>query len=163
MNSRHRAKGVSSVELIAGCLVLTPLVLLSIDVASIFSGVSIASQACRDAARCAASGMPADISGPHSNAIVGQQAPPYQRAQAALSNYHTNNKVVYQPAISQMRETIDNPVPTQPVFGPVIGQVTVSINEVVAPPFTLAMFPETVTLTSTQTFPYTYVISPAVP
>jgi Flp pilus assembly protein TadG len=160
MKERRGQQGTLSIELIAGCMLLVPLLLLIIDVSTLFYGSALIGSACREAARSAANGMPADLSGPHSKTNVAMKTPPYQRVVSALSNYHTNNQVVFSPTVQSITETIEAPVPAAPVYGPVIGYVTVELSTTVAPPFTIAPFPQTVSLTSQQTFPYTYVLSP---
>src|SRR5271156_6852678 len=57
--ARSNHRGQSIVELVAGLIVVIPVLLVLIDCAFVLSGVQMADSTCREAARIAASGDPA--------------------------------------------------------------------------------------------------------
>jgi hypothetical protein len=143
-------KAQSTIELVAGLMILIPIVLSLIDIAVFVMGVSLNDSVCRDATRAAASGPPDKIA-------HGQ---PKQRAEMVVKrSYKTEGAIRLSPDVD-IRENIREPLPSEPYGGPVDGEVTVSTTVNVHPPFLVSVFcgSSGITFKSEQTFPYTWVM-----
>ena len=156
---RNRKTGSSAVELCLALFIIVPLVVLAIDAGFLFFGCAFASTACREAARWASNGQPADVTQPHSG-LVASNTGPYTRAVNALATFHTSKFAAF--SSMQVSETITDPVPTSPFGGMANGNVTVSMQATVAPPIPLPMIPTYVQFPVQESFPYTWVM-PATP
>lgn len=153
MRSTRHTHAQSTIELVVGLMVLVPIVLFAIDIGTIFLGATVNSGLCREAARCAAQAAPNAIS----------PGSPQARADLVVSAQAARSKgaVVVNPTCITT-ENVRPPIPTQPFGGPVVGDVTVRTSVDVYPPFILsAVGYKKVTLTNSQTFPFTYVMSSA--
>lgn len=145
------------VEFLCGLVVLVPIVLLAIDLVSIYSGYSLNNRMCADAARAAASGPP--------DALMSRS--PRSRAEGVIHNvydeatvkkYNVLGRVVIHPDCV-VTERLTSPIPSAALGGPIDGDVTVQTTVDVIPPFLIKQFmPGGVTLSTQQTFPYTYIV-----
>jgi hypothetical protein len=138
---------VSIVELLAGLMVIVPVLLLCIDVATLFMGAQLNATACREAARAASNGPP--------SAVVSGE--PQRRAETVVRRvFKTGGAVRLQPDI-QCTETVRQ-LPDPQFGGPAIGEVTVQTKVAVYPPFLVSSVvgPQGVVLTSEHTYPITW-------
>lgn len=150
---RNRARGQSTIELVAGIIVIIPIVLFGLDAATLFMAQSLNSQVCRDAARAASNGPPSAIF-PNS---------PKQRAELVVRRTNkTEGAIRLNPEVT-VTENLRQPLPTQPFGGVVDGEVTVETSVDVAPPFIIKnVVPKgLVTIKASQTFPFTWVMENA--
>jgi len=148
-------RGQSLTELLAGLMVVIPVVLFCVDVGTLYLGVSVNSTACRDAARAASTGKPGVMtSGTHT---LNSGTQPYDRALAVLKKgFKTAGAVRLSDDIT-VTETLRSPIPSAPYGGPIDGEVTVLSKITVAPPFLIsAVVGKGVEFQTSQTFPYTY-------
>ncbi len=156
MNRRcsRRLSGQSLVELAAGVMVIIPVVLVLIDLTTIVLGVNMNNGICRDAARAASSGPPDKI----------QAGQPKQRAEAVVRKTAKPGGAVRVDNNVVITETVREPVPTQPFGGPVDGEVTVQTTVHIYPPFIVSAVVGSggMDFTTSQTFPYTWVMENAV-
>lgn len=148
---QHKIHGQSTIEVIAGILVLIPIALFAIDGVTLFMGASLNSQVCRDAARAAANGPPT---------VMSPTLTPRQRAEAVVRRTQKNEGAVRLQPDVVCRESVTR-VPTPPWGGIVEGTVTVTTAVDVYPPFLLKCTMPRVTLRNEQTFPFTYVLASA--
>lgn len=150
----YRSKhGQSAVELAAGIIVIIPIVLFGLDVACLFMGQSMNASICRDAARAAAAGPPSSIS---------PQLTPKQRAEAVVRRTQKAEGAIRVNSEVQCSEAVTR-TPTMPFGGIVEGTVTVQTSVDVYPPFILKNIVNkgAVKLTTSQTFPFTFVMASA--
>jgi Flp pilus assembly protein TadG len=146
-----RRQGQSLVEMGAGLLVLIPVVLVCIDLATIYMGVNLNDNVCRDAARAASVGPPDGIPG-----IADGES--LRRAQGVVSRANaTTGAVRLLPASVKVTENVVL-LPSAPYGGPVNGTVTVSTAVMVYPPFLLSLMNkgEGQKFTTAKTFAYTW-------
>jgi hypothetical protein len=160
-NVLNRKRGSSVIELCLALFIIVPLVLLSVDAGFLFFGCAFGSTACREAARWASNGAPADVTSAHSG-VVGSGTGPYLRAVNALSTFRGSRVAGFDSASLQVSETITDPVPAAPFGGMANGNVTVSMQVTVAPPIPLPFMPSYVQFPVQESFPYTWVM-PATP
>jgi hypothetical protein len=153
--------GQSTIEILCGFIIFVPLILLAIDLVTVYSGYSLNNRMCRDAARAASSGPP--------NAL--NAGSPKQRADgvirevynaATVKNYNVLGTVHPHPDCV-VTEQLTGPIPDTSLGGPVDGQVTVETTVDVVPPFLIKEFvgPKGISLTTRETFPYTYIVPSA--
>ena len=140
--------GQSLVELGAGLLIVIPVILVGIDLATLYMGVNLNDTVCRDAARAASVGAP--------DAITSGE--PLRRAQGVVSRANaTAGAIRMDPSSVKVTESI-NSLPKAPYGGPVNGQVTVTTSVNVYPPFLLSLMSQgqPQTFTTNKTFAYTW-------
>lgn len=145
--SRTPGRGASIIELAAGLMIIVPVVLFCIDVATLFMGAQLNASACREAARAASNGPPSAV-------VAGE---PQRRAETVVRRvFKTGGAVRLQPDI-QCTETVRQ-LPDPNFGGPALGEVTVQTKVHVYPPFLISTVvgPGGVTLTSEHTFPITW-------
>jgi len=156
-----RRSGQSLIELTAGLMVLVPVILFLVDFAFILWGVQSNDLVCRDAARAAAAGDPADATA---------------RAEAVVSSTGERNSSVITSSI--LIPPVEVYVTQEPVRqfdrtthqeyspgGSVSGTVKVS-TEVEITPFVLKMLlagQRKLTFQSHQSFPITYIMPVVAP
>ncbi len=148
---QRKYNGQSLLELLAGAMVLIPIVLFGIDVAMVFMGQSMNTTICRDAARAAASGPPSSIS---------PTLTPKQRAEAVVRRTQKAEGAIRIDPVVIVNEQVTR-TPTLPFGGIVEGTVTVQTSVDVYPPFLLGHVVEkgAVKITASQTFPFTWVMA----
>lgn len=143
-----RKNGQSIIELAVGILVLVPIVLVLFDLAVLVLGVQINDSVCRDAARAAASGNPADIKA-RAQAIVN-------RVNAQSSGMLSNFVLKDCSTSSVSKQNIDN---AKQYGGPVTGTVTVTTQVDIRPFVVTWVYQggDPLKFNSRQSFPFTYV------
>jgi hypothetical protein len=158
MNKMRGRKGQHFVELTAGLFVLVFLVLSFMDMSTVLTAAALNSSLARDAARAASTGPPGELS-IGTNREVDPTQLPYQRACAAILKAKPNSDSFELASQIQVTETVQSPLPTQPYGGPVSGSVRVATTMLVHPRFVLPVVKiGTLSLTATETFPYTWVM-----
>ena len=141
--------GQSFTELATGLLVVIPIVLLCIDVATICMGVTLNDSVCRDAARAASLGAP--------NGITPGE--PQRRAEGVVNKANkTTGAIRLDPAVTVTENIVSLPLTN--FGGPVKGEVTVFTTVHVFPPFLLSTFvgamDKGIDFKTSQTFSYTW-------
>lgn len=158
MNKDRDKKGQHFVELTAGLFVLVFLVLSFMDMSTVLTAAALNSSLARDAARAASTGPPGELTIGTNRAVDPTQLP-YQRASAAILKAKPNSDSFELASQIQVTETVENPLPTQPYGGPVSGSVRVATTMLVHPRFVMSLVKmDTISLTATETFPYTWVM-----
>lgn len=146
-----RARAQSIVELVAGLIVLIPIVLIMIDIGSLYLASIMNSDICREAARAAANGPPGAV----------QTGEPQKRVDTVINRKRAmcaGNVTIDSPV--QVTEAVRTPLPAKPFGGQVDGEVTVETVVTVRPPFLVqAIVPQGVKIRTSQTFPYTWVMA----
>jgi len=152
---RHRkGHGQSMVELLAGLVVLIPVILTLIDLAVLVISVTVNDTVCRDAARACAAGPPAQA---------------VQRAQAVVSKNYKPGGAITSLTVADADVTRNNvdmrvppfggPVPTSTPGSP--PSVTVTTHMKVRPPFLTQVVAANnggqFDFASSATYTYTYV------
>jgi hypothetical protein len=154
---RQNKRGQGLVEVVCVLMCLIPAVLLVIDLGMIAIGAGLNDQACRDAARAAASGPPSDLSiGDNRN--VGAGTSPYDRATAVLKKiYSTRLPMKVRESIVAVETVRD--IPTD-AGGAIDGEISVKTTIDVFPPFLAGAVvgPQGVSLNCTHIVPITYVV-----
>src|SRR5438477_68753 len=130
----RRQSGIHAAELVAGLMILVPLVLYGIDYATVYYGGQMNASACSAACRAAASGPP-------SVATLDPSNTPVNRATAILKRMAQAGAVVRIKSTVRCQETVMGTVPSYPYGGPFIGYVTVKTRCDVFPPFLLPFIP----------------------
>ena len=154
----RRKFGQSTVEILCGFVIFVPLILLAIDMVTVYTGYSLNSRICRDAARAASSGPPNALSaGSAKQRADGVIRDVYN--EATVKKYNVLGTVHLHPDCV-VTEQMAAPIPDSSLGGPIDGQVTVETTVDVIPPFLIKQFvgPNGFTLTARQTFPYTYIV-----
>lgn len=147
-----RKRGQSFVEMAAGLLVVIPVILLCIDLATLYMGASLNDNVCRDAARAASVGPPDGIN----------PGEPQRRANGVVKKANqTAGAIRLDTNNIQVSENIIGKLPSAPYGGPVKGDVTVTTSVQVYPPFILSMIqgPGGITFTTSKTFSYTWAMA----
>lgn len=154
----RKTSGQSTVEILCGFVIFIPLILLAIDLVTLYNGYSLNNRICRDAARAASSGPP--------NALSAGS--PKQRADGVIRDVYNEATVKKYNVLGTVRlhpdcvvtEQLTAPIPDTSLGGPIDGQVTVDTTVDVIPPFLIKGFvgPNGISLTARQTFPYTYIV-----
>jgi hypothetical protein len=146
--------GVQSIELVVGIAILVPILLYSIDFATIFVAGIINDNSCNAAVRAAAAGPPSNYS--------GKLDTPKARASAMLATMAQRAKTIIRVSeFVRAREIELPPYPDSQLGGPVRGTVTIKTRCDVYPPFLLPLVTSHVVLYSTQTFPWTWMEPPS--
>ncbi len=154
----RRGVGQSTVEILCGFVIFVPLILLAIDMVTVYTGYSLNSRICRDAARAASSGPP--------NALSAGS--PKQRADEVIRDVYNEATVKKYNVLGTVRlhpdcivfDQLTGPVPDKTLGGPIDGLVTVETTVDVIPPFLIKQFvgPNGIPMSARQTFPYTYIV-----
>lgn len=154
--NRHE-KGQGLVEVVGILVCLVPVVLLVIDLGMIAIGAGLNDQACRDAARAAASGPPSDLS-KGENRTVGAGTLPYDRAAAVVKKIYSTRLPMKVRENIEAVETVRD-IPTD-AGGAVDGEVSVKTIIDIYPPFLAGAVvgPQGVSLNCTHTVAITYVV-----
>lgn len=149
--------GQGLVEVVGVLVCLVPAVLLLIDLGMIALGAGLNDQACRDAARAAASGPPSLLAIADARA-VGSGTPPHDRARAVVKKIYVTNLPMKVREQIEAFETIRD-VPTE-AGGAVDGEVSVKTTIDIFPPFVAGAVVghNGVTLTCKHSVPITYVV-----
>lgn len=156
-----RRRGASLAELAGALVVVIPIILIIVDLVIIAIGASINDSVCKDAARAAASGPPAD----NAKAVdrrVRSSGSPYERAlKVVKSVYNTNIPAKVREKLL-VTETVRD-VPPPPAGGAVDGEVSVQTTVDIYPPFIIGLVvpDKAVTLKSKHIVPFTYVVPPS--
>lgn len=140
--------GQSFVEMAAGLLVVIPIILLIIDCATLYMGVSLNDTVCRDAARAASMGPPNGI----------KDGEPKHRAETVVQRANrTTGSIRLDPNV-ELNEKIVGSLPSEPYGGPVNGEVSVATTVHVFPPFLISLFtgPHGVDFRTEHHFAYTW-------
>lgn len=146
-SAKVRTAGQSLVELATGLIILVPVILVLVDLAIIVTAVSVNDAVCRDAARVAASGDPADPT------LIKNRALQVIKEAYKAGGYIIGPELVGDPVITKTKE------PTPPYGGPYEGTVSVQTKIVVKVPASIPkLTPSEVELNSRQEFPITYVM-----
>ena len=151
------ANGQGLVEVVGVLICLVPAVLLMIDLGMIALGAGLNDQACRDAARAAASGPPSDLS-IADNRQVGAGASPYDRAMTVIEKiYSTNLPMKVRDQIEAVETVRD--IPTD-AGGAIDGEVSVKTTIDIYPHFIAGAVvgSKGVALSCMHTVPITYVV-----
>jgi Flp pilus assembly protein TadG len=141
------------VELLCGIFVLLFIVLLLFDLTILLEAVNMNNSICREAARAAASGAPDALS----------HGAPLQRAEAIVQKYAKDSGMMRFRPVCVVKENLSLPLPTPPLGGAVVGQVTVETVVNIELPFNPWPLPhEGYSFTARQTYPYTYTVAATV-
>ena len=142
--STRKFRGISTVEMIAGLVVLIPIILTLFDLGCIISGVLVNDTVCRDIARAVSESDPASAK---------------QRAeQLVVQANKKSGSVVSQYSLVGDPQNADLVVPAPEVGGLVKGTVTVRTRVEIRPPFLVGVVygGQGLNFDSQQTFPYTF-------
>jgi hypothetical protein len=145
-----RKRGQSLIELGAGLMVFIPVVLVLIDLAFLVAGAQINDNTCREAARIAASGDPGSARARITSVIERAN----KTSGGMLSNFRLS-------ALNMTPSDITSQISSlTPYGGTISGTVTVSSQVDIRPLLIhwLASSGKPITLCSTQSFPFTYVV-----
>ena len=152
-------RGQSSIELVAGLMFLIPIILFAIDIATIFMGSTLNNSVCRDAARAAAGGPPSVLI---AKFAMNGQPTPQERAKAVVSrNLKSTGAIQLDPNPVVTENVNAASLPSPPFGGVVNGTVTAQTSVDVYTPFLVGRVigKTPIRLTTSQTFPYTWVMS----
>lgn len=139
--SKRKRSAQSTIELIAGVIVLIPIVFALIDLSIIVLAAFKNDSICREACRAAASGDPSQAS---------------RLAQAEIDKYNTPGGFAkFKLAAPPSAQNVEMPPSGH---GLVSGSVCVQTQAEIHAPFIVGFFAPTFTADSTQSFPYTYSI-----
>jgi len=157
LKNRKMVAGQGLVEVVGVLVCLVPAILLIIDLGMIAIGAGLNDQACRDAARAAASGPPSLLSIADARAVNSGTAP-HDRARAVVNRVYMTNLPMKVREKIEAFETIRD-VPTD-AGGAVDGEVSVKTTIDIYPPFVAGAVvgQSGVSLTSKHTVPITYVV-----
>jgi hypothetical protein len=154
-----KAKGQSTIELVAGLIIGVPMILIAIDAIILATGAVINDAACRDAARAAASGPPSALT-ICIDREVASGTTPHKRAKAVIERVYKSGGffVLNDPVL--VIETLRDPLPSGLTGGSLDGEVTVETRIDVKPPFLIQALvgSHAISFTNRQTYPYTYVV-----
>ncbi len=150
-------KGQGLAEVVGVLVCLVPAVLLIIDLGLIAIGAGLNDQACRDAARAAASGPPSDLS-KGENRSLGAGTAPYDRAVAVVKKIYSTKLPMKVREKIEAIETVRD-LPTD-VGGAVDGEISVKTTIDIFPPFLAGAVvgPQGVALNCIHSVPITYVV-----
>jgi hypothetical protein len=154
---RNTKNGQGLVEVVGVLVCLVPAVLLVMDLGMIAIGAGLNDQACRDAARAAASGPPSDLSiGENRNVSAGTS--PYDRALTVVKKIYSTRLPMKVRENIEAVETVRD-IPTD-VGGAIDGEVSVKTTIDIYPPFLAGAVigPNGVALNCKHTLPITYVV-----
>ena len=155
-NRARRASAASIAELGAALIVVIPIVLILIDTAMLAIGVSINDSCCRDAARAAAAGPPAEATTGERNAGPGSE--PYKRALDVVKNVWVTNLPMKVKDELKVREKIQD-YPLAELGGAMDGEVGVETTIEVNPPCLVgAIVGHSISFKSFHSVNYTYVV-----
>ena len=156
---RNRRSGQSLSELVGALAVMTPLILISIDLLSVCVGLAINDSTCRDAARAAAAGPPGDQT--IGTRTVNSAKTPYIRAKAVVKNVYQSNLPMKIRDTLQVVETVKDYPPADRGGGSLDGEVSVETTIDIYPPFFVHALvgPSGVTLKTKHVVPFTYTIA----
>lgn len=154
---RRSTSGQSLAELCAGLIVGIPIILAGMDLGFIAIGATINDAVCREAARAAASGPPADTQVGYDRKVSGNQAP-YRRVIEVIRQQYKGFAI---PVSPELTETVTY-YPLPEAGGAVEGNIAVKTTAYVIPPFILKFFNGSrgFHMTSLHQVPYTYVLMP---
>lgn len=159
-NARRNTLGSGMIELSVGLAVCVPIVLICIDLGTIAFGAYLNDVVCREAARAAAAGPPAQKGA--GTKTVATAETPYQRAVSVIKYHVPTNmpiKVLEQP---QVNETVRD-FPPPELGGAVDGDVTVETTVDIAPPFLVRQIINgSVKAKAKHVVSYTYVLTPSI-
>lgn len=159
MKSRSN-RAQSLLELVTGLIVAIPILLALLDCGILVVGAAAADNLCRDAARAAASGPPGlMLSG---DRTVSGSGEPVKRAKSVINRiYRLNIPVKVRDDQLEVKESLQNPLPTDGMGGSINGSVSVTSTVEVYPPFILGVVRQSaIPMKSHHSFPYTYVVPP---
>ncbi len=143
---RNRKRGQSIIELAVGLMALIPIVLVVFDLAVIVIGVQMNDSTCREAARVAASGNPADATD-RAKAVIARAN---MRTSGMLNNFQLKN----------VTSTVTSDLKQLALYGgPVQGTISIE-TQVDIKPFVVQFAyngKSPLQFRSRQSFPYTYV------
>jgi Flp pilus assembly protein TadG len=145
-----RQRGQSLVELGAGLLVIIPMILVILDMAVLVIAVQTNDNACREAARIAASGDPSSATIRAESVVARANT----TAHGIVSNFRLVKVDLAPPGV------VGQVAALQPYGGTITGTVTVS-TEVDVRPFVVQWVYSggaPLTFLSRQSFPFTYVV-----
>lgn len=150
----RKGQGLSEVVGVLICLV--PAVLVVMDLGMIAIGAGLNDQACRDAARAAASGPPSQLT-IADNRKVGSGTAPHDRAVAVLKKIYATNLPMKVRDSLEATETVRD-IPTD-AGGAVDGEISIKTTIDIYPPFLAGAFvgAKGVSLNCMHTVPITYV------
>lgn len=148
--SERRLSGQSLVELGAGLLVIVPMILVILDLAMLVIAVQTNDNACREAARIAASGDPASAQLRAQSVIARQN----RTSGGMVSNFRIVAVDLVPPDVTQQVAALT------PYGGTITGTVTVSTDVDIRPFVVQWVYSGGAPLTfrSRQSFPFTYVV-----
>lgn len=148
---RRNQRGVQIVELVCGSIVLIPIVLYGIDIATVYFGASMNSNICRDACRAAAAGPPQGYALPAYGPIVCAR-------RVVREQYREGAIIRVNPTEIEVTQNIQEPRPVAPWGGPIRGDIQVKTQVHVFPPFLLPAVSKEVVLKTDSKFPITWVM-----
>ena len=130
---------------------VVPVVLLCVDIATVYMGVTLNDSVCRDAARAASLGAPDGVT----------PGEPLRRAEAVVKKANRTDGALRLDPKVLVAEKITAPLPQPPYGGPVKGEVTVTTKVHVFPPFLLSTFSsgQGLEFSTDQTFSYTWAMA----
>lgn len=154
---RQNRRGQGLVEVVCVLICLVPAVLLVIDLGMIAIGAGLNDQACRDAARAAASGPPSDIS-KGDNRMLGAGTSPYDRALTVVKKIYSTRLPMKVRENIEAVETVRD-IPTD-AGGAIDGEVSIKTTIDIFPPFLAGAVvgPTGVSIKCMHTVPITYVV-----
>jgi hypothetical protein len=152
-------RGTGLVELAAGFIFIMLIVFTFLDLQILLHGAGMNYSTAGEAARAASAGPPGKLVASR-NRVLGKNEPPYLRAFSVVNSRCTKLPTPVEITDSiEVTETIEPPVPSELFGGPVLGTVTVTTSALIHPQFILAfMKMNTIKLTASKTFPYSWVI-----
>lgn len=151
----NRRSGTSILELVIGVCALMPLLLYGIDLLVISLAIPVVDSLAGNCARQASSGPPADLSSSHVERAIGALESPYLRALSSLRDLRVPTFIAVSHDL-KMTESINEPLPTAPIGGPVRGAVSIELESIIALPCPLPFMSKQLTIKSRRTIPYTW-------
>lgn len=149
MSASISNKGQGIVELVAGIIVVVPIVLLLVDLGSLVIGVTSGDNVCREAARLASIGDPSQVQ---------------QRAQQVINEANASKGGIIVNYTLNQAAAQNVQIPPAASGGVVQGNVSVDSSITVAPPFILKAMAGngSFVFSSHQSFPITFTIKQSV-
>ncbi len=144
-NNIKRSVGFSSLELVVTTMLFIPLTIFSLDLSIIVFGVQINNDTCKEIARVASSGAPANAQ---------------TRATAILNQRSRTTKSFITLKLADLRSTVtpDQAKALEPLGGPIDGSVTAMTEVQVRPLLIDKIINGPISFRASYTIPYTYVV-----
>lgn len=141
---KYRLNGQSTIEMIAGVIVIMPVILFLFDLAVVLLSVQVNDAACRDAARAAAAGPPSQLT---------------DRANTIVNNFYKSGGYISKIEVIPNGTQANITATPDPVYGgPYTGTAQVTTKMTINVPVTVkGILPTQVQLNAVHSMPITYI------